>query len=62
MVSELADALEAESVDLRLAAVRERVRQLLRRSGLAERVRIDPTLDAAAAGDAAGREFRWRTR
>jgi sulfate permease, SulP family len=47
MLAELADALEAESAELRLAAVRARVHELLRRSGLAERLRVDPTLDAA---------------
>jgi SulP family sulfate permease len=62
MLAELADALEAESAELRLAAVRERVYELLRRRGLAQRVRIDPTLDAAAAVEAAGKEPRWRTR
>jgi sulfate permease, SulP family len=47
MLAELADTLGAQSVELRLAAVRARVHELLRRSGLAARVRIDPTLDAA---------------
>jgi SulP family sulfate permease len=47
MLAELADALRAESAELRLAEVRHTVHELLRRSGLAERVRIEPTLDAA---------------
>jgi anti-anti-sigma factor len=47
MLAELTDALGAKSAELRLAAVRARVHELLRRSGLAERVRIEPTLDAA---------------
>jgi hypothetical protein len=34
-------------VELRLAAVRAHALELLRRAGLAERVRIEPTLDAA---------------
>lgn len=47
MLAELAAALEAESVQLRLASVRGPVLELLRRSGLAGRVRIEPTLEQA---------------
>ena len=46
-LAELADMLAAEGFELRLAAVRAPALELLRRSGLAARVRIDPTLDAA---------------
>jgi sulfate permease, SulP family len=47
MLGELAGALAAESIELRLAFVREPVLELLRRSGLDAHVRIDRTLDAA---------------
>jgi SulP family sulfate permease len=47
MLAELADALAAEGVDLRLAGVRAPVAGLLERSGLARRVRVERTLDAA---------------
>jgi sulfate permease, SulP family len=47
MLGELADELAARQVELRLAGVHVPVLELLRRSGLAERVRIEPTLDAA---------------
>jgi sulfate permease, SulP family len=46
-LTELVEALASESVELRLASVRGPVLELLRRSGLAERVRMEPTLDAA---------------
>ena len=47
-LAELADTLAADGIELRLAGVRAPALELLRRSGLAERVRIDATLDAAA--------------
>jgi sulfate permease, SulP family len=47
MLGELADALAAERVELRLAGVRAVARPLLERSGVVERVTIEPTLDAA---------------
>ena len=47
MLAELADALAAESIELRLASVRAPVLDLLRRSGLLEKLRVEPTLDAA---------------
>ena len=46
-LGELADELAGRGVELRLAAVRAPVLALLRRAGLAERVPIEPTLDAA---------------
>jgi SulP family sulfate permease len=42
MLAELNDALAAEGVELRLTRVRPAVLRLLRRSGLAERVQIEP--------------------
>lgn len=45
ILGELADALTAEGVELRLASVRAPVLELLRRSGLLSRVRVEPTLD-----------------
>ena len=47
MLDELADTLAGLGVELRLAGVRTRPRELLRRTGLADRVRLEPTLDAA---------------
>jgi high affinity sulfate transporter 1 len=47
MLSELTDALAAEGIELRLASVRSQARELLARSGLAARVRMDRTIDAA---------------
>jgi high affinity sulfate transporter 1 len=47
MLKDLADALAREGVELRLANVHVQVLELLRRDGLADRVRIEPTLDAA---------------
>ena len=41
MLAELFDALAAQSAELRLTVEHERVHELLRRSGLAERVRIE---------------------
>jgi high affinity sulfate transporter 1 len=46
-LAELADALARDEIELRLAEVRAPAREVLRRSGLAERVAIAPTLDAA---------------
>jgi MFS superfamily sulfate permease-like transporter len=48
MLGELADELAAQGVELRLASVRAPVLELFRRAGLAERLRIEPTVDAAA--------------
>jgi len=47
MLGELAATLAAESIELRLASVRTPTRELLRRGGVADHVRIAPTLDAA---------------
>ena len=47
VLGELADALTADGVELRLAAVHAPVLALLRRGGLADRIRVEPTLDAA---------------
>jgi high affinity sulfate transporter 1 len=49
VLGELADALGAEGSELRLAEVRVPVLGILGRSGLADRVTIAPTLDAAIA-------------
>jgi high affinity sulfate transporter 1 len=46
-LAELADALSASATELRLAAVRRPALEVLRRSGLADRVAIAPTIDAA---------------
>jgi high affinity sulfate transporter 1 len=46
-LGELADALAAEGAELRLAGVRRPAAALQRRSGLAQRVAIAPTLDGA---------------
>ena len=46
-LGELAAALADEGVELRLAAVHAPVLELLRRGGLADRIRIDPTLDTS---------------
>jgi MFS superfamily sulfate permease-like transporter len=48
MLRDLVDALGREGVERRLAAVHVPVLELLQRDGLADRVRIEPTLDAAA--------------
>jgi SulP family sulfate permease len=47
MLGELADALTALGVELRLAMVRTPALEVLRRSGAADRLRIEPTVDAA---------------
>lgn len=49
MLAELADALAADGVELRLAAVRSRAVELLRRRGLVSRIPVEPTLDAAVS-------------
>jgi high affinity sulfate transporter 1 len=46
-LGELAAALHADGIELRLAEVRAPALALLRRAGVAERVRIEPTLDRA---------------
>ena len=53
VLGELADELARSDTELRLAAVRTRAADALRRSGVANKVRIEPTVD-----DAAGREPR----
>ena len=53
VLGELANELAASGAELRLAAVRTPAADALRRSGVADRVRIEPTVD-----DAAGREPR----
>ena len=45
--SELADQLQRAGVELRLASVRAKALGMLRRSGLAARLEIAPTVDAA---------------
>lgn len=47
MLGELADALAAQGIELRLASVRAPALELLSRSGLTDRLRIEPTPDAA---------------
>jgi anti-anti-sigma regulatory factor len=47
MLGELADELGAQGVELRLASARAPVLELLRRAGLTDRLRIEPTVDAA---------------
>jgi MFS superfamily sulfate permease-like transporter len=49
VLAEFADALARDDVELRLAEVRAPVLELLGRSGLAGRVRVDPTLESAVA-------------
>ena len=53
-LGELADALRRDGIELWLAEVRAPALEILERSGVAERVRVEPTLDAAyeAAGSA----------
>jgi MFS superfamily sulfate permease-like transporter len=46
-LAELVDALAAEGAELRLTGVRRPALEMLRRSGVAEHVAIEPTLDAA---------------
>jgi MFS superfamily sulfate permease-like transporter len=48
MLGDLRDALDRQGIELRLAAVHVPVLELLRRDGLVDRVRVEPTLDAAA--------------
>jgi hypothetical protein len=48
MLRDLTDALRRGDVELRLANVHVPVLELLRRDGIAGRVRIEPTLDEAA--------------
>ena len=50
-LAELAGALERDGVELRLAGVSARVRRMLERGGLAERVPIDTRLDDAVSAD-----------
>ena len=47
-LGELADALEREGIELRLADVHAPALEVLTRAGLADRVPVEPTLDAAA--------------
>jgi sulfate permease, SulP family len=47
MLHELAGALGRQGIELRLAHVHEPVHELLRLDGIADRVRVEPTLDAA---------------
>jgi len=49
MLDELVRELERAGVELRFAAVRRPAQELMRRSGLADRVRIELTIDAAAS-------------
>jgi MFS superfamily sulfate permease-like transporter len=49
VLGELESELRRSGIELRLAAVRKPALELLRRSGLADRVRIEPTIAAAAA-------------
>jgi MFS superfamily sulfate permease-like transporter len=52
MLGDLAEALAGERVELRLAASHAAVLEALRRAGVAERVTVEPTLDAAASAEA----------
>lgn len=47
MLGELATALDARGIELRIASVRSRALELLQRGGVADKVAIEPTLDAA---------------
>ena len=49
MLAELTATLTARGSELRLAAVRAPVLDVLRRGGLADRIRIDPTVDQASS-------------
>jgi MFS superfamily sulfate permease-like transporter len=53
VLDELAAALAADGIELRLAEVRAPALEMLRRSGLADHVAVAPTLDAAASGTGA---------
>ena len=57
---ELADALAGDGIELRLAEVRAPALEVLRLSGLAGRVAIVPTLDAAVRDPAAAHPSRSR--
>jgi MFS superfamily sulfate permease-like transporter len=46
-LADLDEALAADGIELRLAGVRASARPVLERSGLASRLRVEPTLDAA---------------
>jgi high affinity sulfate transporter 1 len=48
MLADLAGRLAAEDVELRLGGVHAPANELLRRSGLADRIRVEPTIEAAA--------------
>ena len=47
MLGELADGLAVRGAELRLASVHAPVLELLQRAGVAERMRVDPTLESA---------------
>jgi MFS superfamily sulfate permease-like transporter len=47
MLADLARVLGGRGIELRLTSVRAPVLELLRRSGVAEQVRVEPTVDAA---------------
>jgi hypothetical protein len=47
-LAELTDELAGDGIELRLAGVRAPALELLGRRGLVPRVKIEPTLDAAA--------------
>ena len=49
MLGDLAAGLRTDGVELRLGAVHVDVDEMLRRGGVADRMRIEPTLDAATA-------------
>jgi MFS superfamily sulfate permease-like transporter len=51
MLGELSDALAAEGVELRLAASHARAVSELQRSGIADRLDLAPTVDAAVSVD-----------
>jgi hypothetical protein len=55
-LAELADALAGDGIEVRLAAVRAPALEVLRRGGLAGRVAIAPTLDAAVRGPGASQQ------
>jgi anti-anti-sigma factor len=54
VLEELRAALAADGVELRLADVHAPAQELLRRSGLADRVRIAPTVDAGVGDPVRG--------
>ncbi|MET0817538.1 MAG: sodium-independent anion transporter [Solirubrobacteraceae bacterium] len=53
-LDELAEALRRDGIELRLAEVRAPALEVLTRSGVTGRVRVDPTLDAAVRDHRAG--------